>query len=616
MANRKDVDPVTFEILRHRMSALNGEAAATLQLVSGSPVANETYDFNTALLNAAGEVFTIGVYISIHAVSLETVVKHILQEYRENPGINEDDMFICNDPYVGAVHQNDVLLVAPVHWQGELIAWTGAAIHQIDVGGPGRGQVSIGATSIYEEAPVMPPLKIVEGGKTRKDIEAEYLRRSRLPELLGLDLRSMIASNNVAKRRLIELAGKYGVETVKAVIEGITDYTETRLQGRLRELPDGTWRHISYIDYGDKIYPCHLQMTKEGDTMSLDFTGTAAQAPAVINCTYPTLRAHALAAILAYLCYDMPWSPAGVMRTINLISQPGTVLHAEWPAGVCKSTTASGYAIIDLVSVCLAKMLDASEKYKHRVMAAWKGSSIVEELFGTNQRGQVFGATILDFMAGGGGARSYKDGIDTGGFLHSPACGIANVETAELRYPILYLYRRQEPDTGGPGKFRGGVAIGTMYITHDVEEIPHKILHGLGMQQPESVGVEGGYPGSTNQVAFKRNSDILASLKAGKLPQGLEEVSGELEIPPQLVDTHFQRGDVYTGIGMGGGGYGDPVLRDPELVRKDVANNLVSRRCAAEIYGVVIDPAAARVDQEKTASRRLEIRQTRKSWLV
>lgn len=614
MADKRGVDPITFEILRHRMSAVNDEAAATLQVVSGSPVANETFDFNTALLNADGEVFTIGIYISIHAVSLEQVVKYILEEYRDNPGINEGDMFICNDPYVGAVHQNDVLLVAPIHWEGELVAWTGVAIHQIDVGGPGRGQVSIGASSIYEEAPVMPPMKIVEGGVTRKDLEAEYLTRSRLPELLGLDLRSMIASNNVAKRRINELIGKYGLETVKTVMEEITGYTETRLKNRLKELPDGTWSHVSYIDYEKDIYPCLLQMAKDGDSLVFDFTGTSAQAPAVINSTYSSLRAHVLAVILEYLCYDMPWSPAGVMRAIKLISEPGTVLHAKWPAGVCKSTTASGFAVVNLVSVCLAKMLDASEKHKDRVMAAWKGSSIVEELFGTNQRGENFGATILDFMAGGGGARSYKDGIDTGGFIHSPACGIANAETVELRYPILYLYRRQERDTGGPGKFRGGVALSTMYVAHDVEEIPHKIVHGLGMQQPESVGIDGGYPGSTNQVVFKRNSDIEGLIKAGKLPQELDEVTGKTEIPPQLVDTYFNKGDVYTGMGMGGGGYGDPIERDPELVLRDVADNLVSIECADEIYGVVIDPETRQINKAMVENRRQEIRKQRKNW--
>lgn len=613
MSPKLEIDPVTFEILRHRLWAINDEAAATVRLVSGSPVANEAYDYNTALLDGQGEVFTIGVYISIHAISMEQVVKDILAEYKENPGINEDDMFICNDPYVGAMHQNDVAVVAPIFWKGELVAWTGSAIHQVDVGGPGRGQVSVGATSIYEEAPVIPPLKIVEAGVTRKDIEREYLKRSRLPGLLGLDLRAMIASNNVAKRRIKELIERHGIETIRTVIIGIVDHTETKLRSRLRELPDGVWRHISYLDY-DKIYPCHLQMTKDGDRLTFDFTGTATQAPAVINCTYAGLRAGVLTAILEYLCYDIGWCPSGAMRTVRLVSEEGTVVNARWPAGACKATTAGNWAVINLSSVCVAKMLAASDKYRSRTMATWKGSSLVEELFGTDQRGVAFGATILDFMAGGAGARSHKDGIDTGGLLASISCAIGNAETYELRYPILYLYRRQQSDTGGAGTFRGGAALGIMYVAHKVDEIPHKILHGLGMQQPESVGICGGYPGSTNQVAFKRDSNIWELLKRGKVPSGLNEIEGTFEVPPQIVDTYLKRGDVYTGIAMGGGGYGDPIERNPDLVLRDVANNLVTSECAARVYGVVVDQATLQVDKERTAKRRAEIRQERRSW--
>lgn len=607
-----EIDPVTFEVLRHRMWAINDEAAATVRLVSGSPVANEAYDYNTALLTEEGDVFTVGVYIAIHAISLEQVVKYILAEYKDNPGINEDDMFLCNDPYVGAVHQNDVTLVAPVHWKGELIGWTGAAIHQVDVGGPGKGQVSIGATSIFEEAPVIPPLKIVEKGTTRKDIEAEYLKRSRTPDLLALDLRAMVASNNVAKKRIRELVDENGLEVVKAVMKGILDNTEARLRNRLKELPDGAWRHISYLDYQDEIYACKLEMTKEGGVLAFDFRGTSPQAPAVINCTYAGLRAGLLTTILAYLCYDIGWCPTGAMRCVNLISEEGTVVHSKWPAGTCKATTAGNWAVINVVSTCLAKMLAASDKYRNRLMAPWKAASLVEELFGTNQYGASFGATILDFMAGGGGARANKDGIDTGGFLCSISCAIADVETYESRYPILYLYRKQVEDTGGPGKFRGGVALGAAYTAHDVDEIAYKVVHSLGQQQPEAVGIYGGYPGSTNQVVYKRSSNVQELFSSGKPPANLSEVSGELEIRPSISATRLKREDVYAGIGMGGGGYGDPLERDVDLVARDLVNNCVSLRCARDIYGVVIDPVTLRVDIEKTRLQRLEVREERK----
>ncbi len=608
------IDPVTFEILRHRMWGINDEAGATLRLVSGSPVANEAFDYNTAIMNAKGEVMAIGAYITLHAISLEQIVKDILEEYGDNPGIHEDDMFFCNDPYVGAMHQSDVAVVAPVHWNGELIAWTGAVIHQVDMGGPGRGQVSIGATSIFEEAPVFPPLKLVEKGTLLKDVERSYLRRSRLPELLGLDLKAKIACNNVAKRRIKELCELKGVDTIKAVIVEIINYTENRLRSRLKELPDGTWRHISFLDYEQKIYETHLAMTKGGDSLTFDFTGTSPQAAAVINCTYAGLRAAILTILLEYLCYDMPWCPAGAMRTCGIVSQPGTVIHARWPAGVCKATTAGSWAVVNTSSACLSKMLAASDKYRNRAMAVWKGSSIVEELFGVNQRGDNFGATILDFMAGGGGARVYKDGIDTGGFLSSVACAVANAETYEFRYPMLYLSRRQEADTGGPGKFRGGVAMRTMYICHGADEIAHKVIHGMGLRQPDSVGINGGYPANTHVAVLKRATDVEEEMKQGRLPQDMDEVSGKLEVMPAMIDTPFRRGDVYSGRGMGGGGYGDPIERDPSLVARDVANKLVSVEAAWSIYGVRVNPETATVNSSETQARRQQIREQRKGW--
>lgn len=605
------LDQITFEILRHRLWAINDEAAATLSLISGSPVANEVFDFNTALLTGDGEVFIIGPYIAIHAISLEDVVKDILAEYKDNPGIGEDDMFLCNDPYVGAMHQNDVTLVAPVHWEGELIAWTGCAVHQVDVGGPGKGQVNVNATSIYEEAPLIPPSKIVDKGILRKDLEREYLRRSRLPGLLALDLRAMIAANNVSKKRIKELIGKWGVQTVKGVIGETINYTEMRLKRRLRELPDGTWRHISYLDYGGNIFPVHLTMNKKQHNLVFDFAETADQAPAVINCTYAGLRAGLLATLLAYLCYDIPWCPSGAMRVVGIVSQPGSVIHARWPGGVCKATTAGIWAVVNACSACVAKMLAASDTYCQRSMALWKSSTIVEELFGINQRGEVFGGSILDFMAGGGGARSYKDGIDTGGSLIIISSSLANAETYEYRYPLLYLCRKQQIDSGGPGKFRGGASLTTMYITHDVAEIPHKIIHSLGVEQPDSVGICGGYPGGTNKVAIKRNTNILNLLREGRLPESLDELAGEMEIPQPIVATYQKKGDVCHATGVGGGGYGDPVERAPELVHQDIRNHLVSVKCAEEIYGVIIDPATKGLDKEKTPKRRLQIRQER-----
>jgi N-methylhydantoinase B len=607
------IDPITLEIFRSRLAAINDEAAMTLRLVSGSPVANEAHDMNTALMTPDGQAFSIGVYISIHAMSLASTVREIVAGYADNPGIAPGDIWMSNDPYVGACHQMDVVIVAPIFYEGELVAWTGGTCHQIDLGGPMEGQVQVGATSIYGEQPLVPPIKFVENGVVRKDLEWLFLRHSRLQDLVALDLKAMIAACNVANERVKKMIDQYGLETYKAAVDAVINTTEHQFRARLRELPDGTFRHRGYIDADGKVFPVVVAMTKEDDQLTFDFTESAPQAPALINCCRPALEGATISAILPDLCYDIPWSPAGIARAVEIKSKPGTVVHAEWPAGVSKATTTGSYMATISSSVCLSKLLAASEKYLDHVMATWMGGLFVEELFGTDQRGNYFGGTVLDAMAGGSGARAFKDGIDTGGFLDSPSSIIANIEDYEFNYPVLYMYRRQQADTGGPGKYRGGATISMMYTPHNVDNIPTKIMHAIGVEQPGSAGIAGGMPSCTNQFVLKRDSNILELLAEGELPQNLDEVAGELEVATGITPTSQAKGDIYHCIGMGGGGYGDPLDRDPDLVLRDVINGLVTAAQAEDTYGVVVSGEPLGVNLNQTNAQRGAIRAHRRA---
>lgn len=601
------LDPATFEILRHRLWYLNDEGALTISRTSGSPVATEVFDMNAGLMTASGDLVYIDNFICAQATTLSAHVKYLLAEYQENPGFGPDDVFLCNDPYVSVCHQNCVQAVAPIFHDGELVAWAGASLHVIDVGGPTAGQVQVDAADIFGEQPVIGPIKIVENGVVRKDVEATYLRNSRLPELLALDLRAKIAAVQAIRRRLLDTFREFGVETVLAAMEDVIDYTERRLRARLLELPDGTWRHRGYIEFGDRIYDCHVTMTKEGDHLTFDFRDTAEQAPAVMNCTAHGLVGGVLAAVMVYLCWEIPWSPAGISRVLTIESRPGTVVHATHPAGVSKSTTTAIWEVRNLASITLGKMLAASERYRDRAMAGWQGVKALEELFGTDPEGRRFGGPLLDGMAGGGGALCNRDGIDTGGHTSSLRATIADVESYELRYPILYLYRRQTEDSGGPGAFRGGAGISMMYVVHGVEEIPTKILHTFGVEQPESPGLSGGYPSTTNHFALLRGSNVHERFAGGIVPQSLAELEGTLEVCGAYAVTSMKAGDVYFTMSMGGGGYGDPLRRDPALVAVDVERSLVSREWARRMYGVVLADGSLQVDAAATAACRREL---------
>ncbi|TME29454.1 MAG: hypothetical protein E6I66_11330, partial [Chloroflexi bacterium] len=529
-----------------------------------------------------------------------------------NPGIRPDDMFLCNDPFAGAQHQMDVVVLGAIHHEGELIGWVGSTIHQIDIGGPVPGQVQVGAKDIYGEQPLFPPFKIVEGGVLRSDLVRLYLRMSRVAEIVRLDLTAMIAANNVAKQRVQELCRQYGAPTVKAVMQDMLDYSEQRMRQRLRELPDGTWRHRSYLEYDDKIYTAVCAMTKRDDTLTFDFRGSSPQAPAVINNPIHATVSDVICCVMTYLCWDMPWVPAGVARAITVESDPGTIVHVAWPGGVSKATTSATQSVINLADNSLGKLLAASDEHREHAMANWVGSLTTEELFGTDQRGQPFGATVLDTYFGGGGARARKDGVDTGGYVGSIYEVAPNAEAYEFQYPILYLFRRHQADSGGGGMFRGGAGCTLSYIVHDTERIPTKNMHTSGSEWPESAGIAGGGPSQTNQFIIKRKTDVRKRLSGGEIPERLEDLSGEWDIQKVISVSYLDHDDVFQVRTQSGGGYGDPLDRDPSRVLEDVRSGVVSVEAARSMYGVAIDPKKDAVSVQETERARHAIRERRR----
>jgi N-methylhydantoinase B len=598
-------DSILFEVLRHRLWAINDEAASTIARISGSPVANESYDFNTALMDNDGNVVVIGAYVMAHACAMDRVVSYVITEHSENPGIGEGDMYVTNDPYVGAMHQPDVVVIAPIFLDGERIMWCGSVVHQPDVGGPLAGSVTAGARSIYQEAIPMPPVRLVEGGRIRKDLEHEYLIRSRLPELNALDLRGQIAANRVQAERIVELCRRYGAAKVLGAIDNLLDSAERRFRARLRELPDGRWRALSLVEHDgvqDAVYPVVLVMDKRGDELTLDFTDSAHQAPALVNCGKGTLYGYTMAALLTLLAYDLPWSPAALLRAVTIHSREGSVVDARWPAGVSMGNTAVGHAIRTVVNICVDNMLDGADAFERQVMASCMGSFAGQNISGLRDDGSRFGTMLLDSLAGGGGARSFADGVDTAGVINSPKAAIGNVEVNEHNYPLLYLWRRQMIDSGGPGRYRGGVGGEHAYVLHGAERMEStQFAHGV--EQPTGLGIAGGEPGSLQSFIVIRGARDLAARR-------LEDLPGEREVLSPKGTIELEADDVFVHSYGGGGGLGDPLERSPEAVAADVAAGLVSRAAAGTAYFVVLT-SDGDVDRAATAAARVQERRRR-----
>ncbi|MCR5278254.1 MAG: hydantoinase B/oxoprolinase family protein [Lachnospiraceae bacterium] len=609
-APKRKTEPITFEILRHRLQSAVEEAAVTLKNVSGSPVATEIGDMNLAIMDRDGKCISVGQYTVCKGTSLAKVAQDVLANYKENPGIFDGDAFICNDPYIGVMHQNDVAVVEPYYKDGELLAWVGAEVHQIDVGGPCPGQVQLGAKSIFGEAPWMPPMKLMRNGEILADVERNYLAKSRVPDLVALDLRAKIAACNSLKKSLDNVVAQLGNQGLVDFMEDMCNDAEYLMRKMLVKIPNGTWHSRGFLEFEDDIYPVEIHLTKKDDHMIFDYHGTAKQAPATINMTKNAVAGWISAAVVSGLCWNIPWTIAGIERTYTIVSEPGTLVNPTFPAGVSKSSTSVGLLQTTILHSAMSKMLQSSQEYADRAMAAWPGSKSQEELNGINQYGDVFGADILDGMAGGGGARTYKDGVDTGGLEGAPRVAISNVEEYEQQYPLLYLYRREYPDSGGIGKYRGGNGLDRMYVVHDKDKIDNVIMHSMGAQVPTTSGLAGGHPSATNLFAVQRKADIEELFKKGVLPTTFEEMGGETEIHAAMSETSLSLGDAYRTICNGGGGYGDALDRTYDLIEKDVQNGCVSKEAAEKFYGAVFT-AEGTVDTQKSDALRESMREER-----
>ena len=470
-----DVDPITHEVLRHRLYSINEEHGQTLENVSGSPVAYYAQDFNPTILAEDGEVIFQGPYIQFFSPIAELQVKWILENRSDNPGIEPGDVFLANDPWIGATHQPDVHFIAPVFEGDDLFAWVVNTLHQYDIGGINAGSFCPGADDVFHEPSPIPPIKIVEGGERREDLRQLYLRQSRLPQMVGLDFNAQLAGVNVARNRLEDVNDEYGAATVKGVMREVLDDAERSFEEKLETIPDGTWRARGYMDgskTGDTdLYVGQVQLTKEGDTLTFTNEGTEGEAGAM-NLPYAGFRTAIMSVLNPMMMYDAMWVAGGALRHVDIETTPGTFTHAEWPSAVSTGGQIGIEFAICLINDVVARMLAASTDHKQDIINGTHESSGAVAQAGIDQWGNEFGTMNLDCMGlGGVGASPHKDGIDTGGVYWAPKAPIPNMEHNEQDYPILYLYRDEVEDSGGAGEYRGGVGMHYCWVPHNTTQI-------------------------------------------------------------------------------------------------------------------------------------------------
>ncbi|NNE51423.1 MAG: hydantoinase B/oxoprolinase family protein [Sulfitobacter sp.] len=554
-----EIDPITLAVLAGRMEQIADEMDATLFRAAFNPIIAEAHDASHGLYHAGtGDTLVQGKSgLPIFVGVMSFAVKAVIDKAEENGDLADGDIYIFNDAHLGGTHLSDMRLVRPYFHDGQLFCYLASVGHWHDVGGAVPGNYNPAATDAFQEAFVLPPVRLAKAGEVQQDIIDILMRNTRLPQSAQGDLNGQLGALDLGVKRMDELLGEYGADTVRAALDALQDRAEALMRAELTELPDGRWEATDYLDNDgitDEPLPITVALEIAGDTMTLDFTGTAPRCAGPVNIALPTAVATAYVAI-KHIFPTLP-ANAGVMRPIDVQIPEGSLLSAPFPAPV------GGYTetILRMIDVIFAA---ASQAAPERVVANAYGTINALSISGKRDNGQPW--VMFSFYGGGHGGSIESDGLNHGNAPISTAT-IPPMEILEAAYPVMFRQWALRPDSAGAGMHRGG--LGATYEIEVLEGNGAKaFLFGeRGRHAPK--GAAGGGEAALNVFSYEQadgwHHPPMASKMVGiSLKQGQ---SVRLDTP-------------------GGGGYGDPATRAPAAVARDVAGGLISPGKATETYG-------------------------------
>jgi N-methylhydantoinase B len=592
-------DPITAELFRNAINALADEMALTIYRTAYSGVLKNIMDYSTALCDARGRLVAQGLSIAGHLCSIPVALKACLQRF--GPDIAEGDIFVLNDPYEGGMHLPDIFLFRPIfahagsearganagsEAQGEnnpeLVAWACTICHHTDVGGRVPGSNASDSTEIYAEGLRIPPLKLYESGRPNTTLFRIIERNVRVPARVLGDLRSQLAACEIAARGMAELIARHGTEDMRTLMDATMAHSERLTRHCLAELPDGEASFTDWID-DDQIdagRPIKLFCTvrKQGERMQIDWTGTAAQVKGAINNTWSYTAAASYTAVKSVLSINMP-NNDGVFRAIEVIAPPGTIANALPPAA-CAARGLTGFRMVDCCFGALAML------YPDRVMAASDGGNTGITIGGYDAERRPF--IYVDFLSGAWGGRPWADGLDGNTNMFANMASFS-VEVIEAENPLEVLDYGMVPDTGGPGKYRGGTALVRTWRMLAEEGIL-QVRSDRATHRP--YGLHGGAPGTPSRNLLDPGLPSEQALHA-------------------KITMNLHRGEVFRHQLPGAGGWGDPLDRDLAFIAKDLRDGLVSPEAARRDYGVITEGDPPRIDPAATEVLRARLRAAR-----
>lgn len=569
-------NPITLQVITNSLYSIADEMMAALIRTSFSTNIKDRRDCSGAIFTPQGEVVAqaeIGtpLHLGVMLPTVTTALKAIPIRELE-PG---DDIMI-NTPYPeGPGHLNDLSIISPVFHEGEVVAVLANMAHHVDVGGFAPGSMPFGVWEHYQEGLQVPPVKISRRNRLQEDLFLVLSRNVRTPVEFRGDLTAQIAANNVGEKRLQSLFQKHGKDSLRFYMQELMNYSERRIRSAISRLPTGSHTGSDVLE-GDSLTQdpirIRVRLIIEEDHLTADFSQTDAQVMGPLNCRPPSAKACFYYVVKALLDPGLPPN-SGAFRPLRVVTKPGTLLHVDYPGALCNANIITTQRVVDSLMKAFSSVLPA------RVGAACSGTMNLFNIGGIDPRThQLY--NYIETYGGGQGGLPDRDGT-SGVQTHMTNTRNAPVEVMESTYPLFIRRYGLIPESAGAGKFRGGFGM-SREIEIQSERTTLTVSSDRFQERPWGLcGGKGARPGSCT---------ILH-------PDGSRE---EL---PSKISRPIGRNDCLISITPGGGGWGDPLERDPESVRHDVIEELISRQTASDAYGVILEDDL-RVDRSATQCRR------------
>ena len=590
----RKIDPITLEVIRGGLVSLSREMGVAMEKTSYSTIFSEGLDYSCAVFDWEGNMAALHAFDPCHLGAMPYSVQASISAFGIK-NLQPGDIILQNDPYNGGSHINDYTIMTPVFVDNELVVIPATRAHQIDAGAANPGGCAGDATSIHEEGLRLPPIKLYSQGKEMTDIWKIILANVRVPTAVQGDMRAMIGSLKVAERRAIDYVKKYGVETWKAALTEIMNISERIMRDEIDAIPDGEYENEEWMDdSGNSSEPVRLKVKVKikGSELIADYSGSSPQVNGPINGSYAVTACNTYIGVIHCVGHQGEYPVnQGTFRPIKVVAPLGSIVNVVYPGACIGGNTELSNRIVDLVIGALAQATTP-----RNIKAACYGTGGTTSIGGIDhETGEQY--VIYFYSLGGMGARATKDGNS------AQLCFATNnkgpyAEINETRYPILVEEYSLVRDSPGMGKYRGG--LGTKFVFRLLgESAEYNCLTDRHKISP--YGVFGGLPPKPSTCGHF--CDIRIKLANEKEFKHATELFGKISTS-KWSKIILHKGDVYEIYLCGGGGFGDPLERDPELVLADVEYGYVSNEVAREYYGVVIN--ADKIDYDATKRLRVE----------